>query len=185
MCERVDDRRQRRRAGNERSGEKHHQKRRLGEESHKHLAARAERSECGTDVHRGERHEDAGERKQADQCYRIGRLRERQVGGKRRYDRGRAAHRAEHDIGRGPKNCRCVLRDDGVLHEQLANGSIREEQRRRRLILQPRAAHVDPTDKQRREGDRDRELEELGQESRDCHRTKKSSASSVRKLYVK
>ena len=160
--ERVDDRRQRRRAGDQRCGEQHHQQRRLGEEADEHLAPRAERAERGADVHRGERDEHAGQREQPDQRDRVGGARERQVGGERRHDRRRAAHRAEDDVRRDAEDRRGVLGDHRVLREQLADRPVRQEQRRRALVLQPGAALVDPADQQRRQRAARSRLQQLG-----------------------
>src|SRR4030095_13288596 len=75
--------------------------------------------------------------------------------------------------------------DDSVLGEELADRPIRQEQRRRALVLEPGAALVHPADEQRREEERERELQELGEEREGIHRTKKRSKSSVTKLKVR
>ena len=49
--DRVDDRRERRAAGDQRSGEQHHQEGGLGKEADEHLAPRSQRTEGGADVH--------------------------------------------------------------------------------------------------------------------------------------
>ena len=49
----------------------------------------------------------------------------------RRNDRGRRNHRAEHDVRRHAEQRRRVLRDHGVLVEQLADAVIRQQQARR------------------------------------------------------
>ena len=182
MRERVDDRGQRRRPRDQRCREQHHQERGLGEEADEHLAARAHRTERGSDIHRGECDEDAGEREQADQRNRIGGARERHVGRERRYDRRRATHRAKDDVRHRAEDGRRALGDHGILGEQLADRPVGQQQRRRALVLQPRAALVDPADEERRQRDRDHELQELRGEAVDRHRTKKRSASSVQKL---
>ena len=169
MRESVDDRRQRRRARNEARREQHHQQRRLGEKADEHLAARAEAAECGPDIHRGERDEDTGERKQADQRDGIGGAGERQIGGKRGDDRRGQCHRAEHDIGRKPENGRRVFGDHRVLMEKLPDRTVRCEQRRSAPVREPRAALVDPADERRREQQRDRKLQQLGQETARRH----------------
>jgi hypothetical protein len=107
---------------------------------------------------------------------------ERQRRRQRRHDRRRAAHRAEDEVGRHAEDRRRVVRDDGVLVKELPYRVVRQEQRRRRLVLQPGAALVDPADQQRRQHQRDDELEQLRKDVEGAHRTKNSSASKVQKL---
>ncbi len=57
------------------------------------------------------------------------------------------------------------------------------QQARRGAVLQPGAALRDPADEQRRDGERRRDLEQLGQDGGPVHSTSASSATSVRKLY--
>ena len=137
--------------GDQRGREEHHQQRRLGEKADQHLAARAERAEGGADVHRRQRDEHPGQREQPDQRDRVGRRRERQVGRQRRDDRAGEQHAAEDDVGRGAEQRRGVVREHRLLVEQLVQQPVRLQQPRRRPVLQPGAALVDPADQQRRE----------------------------------
>jgi hypothetical protein len=91
---------------------RHHQQRGLRQEADQHLAPRTERAEGRADVHRRQGDEHAGQREQPDQRDCVGRARERQVGGERRHDRRRAAHRAEDDVGRRAEDRGRVVRDD-------------------------------------------------------------------------
>jgi hypothetical protein len=152
---------QRRRPRDQRCREQHHQQRGLGQEAHEHLAPRAERTERGANVHRRQRHEHARQREQADQGDRVSRQRERQVGGQRRNDRRGAAHRAEHDVRRQAEDRRRVRGDYRILGKELPDRAIRQQQRRRAAVLQPGPALVDPANQQRRERQRDRELQQL------------------------
>ncbi len=81
-------------------GKKHHQQCRLGEKADQHLAARAERAECGADVHRGQRDEGPCQRKQSDQRDGVGGRSEQQVRRQAGHDAACQDHRAEDDVGR-------------------------------------------------------------------------------------
>ena len=70
-----------------------------------------------------------------------------------------------------------------VLVKELANAAIRLQQARRRLVLQPGAALVDPADEQRRGQQRGEHFENLREPVQRTHSTSASSTSRVTKLY--
>ena len=171
-------------ARDQRGDEDHHEQRGLGEEAHHHFAPRAERAERGADIHRRERHEHARRGEQADERDGIGGPRERQ---RVPIEGMIAAARTivpNTTYGRDAKQRRGVRREHGVLVEELADAAIRQQQRRRRLVLQPGAALVDPAQEQRRgqRAQRARSRTCVSQ-SNAAHSTSASSTSSVTKLY--
>ena len=141
---------QRRGRADQRGDEDHHQQRGLGEEADHHFASGAERTESCADVHRGERYEDARRREQADERDGVSGPRERQARGDRGNDRCGRHHRAEDDVRGEPKQGRGVGRDHRILVEELADAAIGQHERRGRFVLQPRAALIHPSEKQRR-----------------------------------
>ena len=141
--------------------EEHHQQRRLGQEADQHLAPRAERAErVPMSIAASEMNTRASANR-PDQRDGVGRQRERQVGRQRRDDRAGQRHAAEHDVRRGAKQRRRVLGHHRLLVEQLVQQVVRLQQRRRRLVLQPGAALVDPAGQQRRQRQREHDLEQL------------------------
>ena len=80
-------------------------------------------------------------------------------------------------IGRG------VVRDDGLLPEELVQRAERHRERRRATVLQPRAALVHPAHEQRPAGERHGHGEELGDDAFEVHAwVRSSSVTRVRKL---
>jgi hypothetical protein len=183
--ERVHDGGERGRVRDERRGEQHHQQRGLGEETHQHLAARAECAERGADVHAGERDEQAREREQADQGDGVRRGVQRQVGAHRGDDGGGEREAAEDHVGRAAKQRARAVREHHLLVEQLGEHPVLLQQAGRAAVLQPGPALVDPPREHRREQHGGGEHRQLRHESRNAdraHLTKSSSTSSVTKL---
>ncbi len=182
----LDDVRQRSRLRQESRGEQHHQQRRLGEEPDQHFAARAQRSEGRADVHRRQRDESPGKRKNADQRDCISRGGERKIGRQRRHDAARQNHCSKDHVGSDAEQWTGVLGDDRLLPEQLVQRAVGQQQRWRALVLQPRAALVDPSGQQRRAEHRDQDHQQLGSDAVQAHRnTSTSITSKVTKLYIR
>ena len=107
----------------------------------------------------------------------------RQARAHRGNDAGGDHHRAKDDVGRDAKEAGGALGDHRVLVKELANAAVGKPDARGASVLQPRAALVDPTEKERcgREG-RD-ELECLGENLDRLHNMSARSTMSVTKLY--
>ena len=103
----------------------------------------------------------------------------------RRNDRRGDDHRAEDHVRRGAEQRRGILREHGVLVEQLVDRAVRQPQAGCSAVLKPGAALCHPAHEQRRDGERRRDLKKLGQDRGPIHSTSASSAINVRKLYIR
>ena len=175
-------RRQCRGSRDERGDEDHHQQRGLCQEPDHHLAPCAQSAEGRADVHRCERHEDARHGEKPHERDGIGDLREGQPRTHRGNDARGHYHGGKDDIGRQAKEPGGSSGDDGILVKELAYAAVRLPQARRTAVLEPRAALVDPTEKERRRGEGDDELEQLRDDLDRPHNTTARSTTSVTKL---
>jgi hypothetical protein len=89
---------------------------------------------------------------------------------------------AELHVRRGAEQCRCAVRDHGVLVQELAQHAIGLQHAGAAPVLQPGAALIDPAQQQRCGENRQQRLEHAEQDVRGAHSTNASSATSVAKL---
>ena len=164
------DRRELRRAREQRQREDHHQHRRLGEGSDHHLAARADAAEARADVEPGERQQEARTAQQRDDGDHVRRVAEGEAGGEGRHQRRGDPGRGEDEVGCRAKEPRSRLGEHDVLAQEAQELAIGLQQRRPLAAdeMGLELAHV--AGEERREQQDQRELYKLyGERERYCH----------------